>query len=600
MTDTPPGALPKPIVPGLTDLHVFARGGYATVYRATQGSVGRQVAVKVENRTLGSERDQRRFLREARAAGRMSSHPHVVDLFDAGVTVDQHPYLIMELCDGSYAERMRTSPLGPAEARDLGVKIADALAHSHAMGVLHRDVKPANILHSHFNPAVLADFGLAVLAEVRDSSVTLEVLTPAYAPPEMFRHSPPSPAVDVYALAATLYAVMHGKPPRWRTDSNPSLITLMELFNEPIPDLPGIPPELIEVLRFGMANDPQARPSAEQFRDLLAALPLGPVAPISGAPVSGIPISGAPISGAPFPASPFPANPVSGAPNASGTPVPGQPGYGYPVTGSPAYGSPATGSPSYGSSYTGPTGPYPHPHDSGTASGATTSAGHGPTVRPAARDGVPAPRPPSAARYDDDHPTVRTNPRRRRLRWFFGGFGVLVLMVAAATGSWYVARYNPTMARSSDARTTNPPAPPTASGAKTAPGGALPGCGVPLPGGGRCTGELECFGPMRIDGTEADASRVTCAGRHTWEAYAAGDLPAEVDASDHQAIWRDPTVQQVCNDNTFRVATLLRSTGGWQFQVLPPNGDELAPGERTFRCLAGKGTNGLTGPTLGR
>jgi hypothetical protein len=105
---------------------------------------------------------------------------------------------------------------------------------------------------------------------------------------------------------------------------------------------------------------------------------------------------------------------------------------------------------------------------------------------------------------------------------------------------------------------------------------------------------------MRIDGTHAGATRVTCAGRHTWEAYAVGNLPAEVDATDHQAIWKDPTVQRVCNDATFRIATLLQSTGGWQFQVLPPTGDELAPGERTFRCLAGKGTNGLTGPTLGR
>ena len=260
-------------MPGLTGLTVLAKGGYATVYEARQISVGRPVAVKVEHRALDSEEDQRRFLREAHAAGEMSGHPHVVDLFDVGVTADGHPYLIMELCAGTYADKMSRGPLTPVEVRNIGMKIADALAESHARGVLHRDVKPANILHSRFGEPTLADFGLAVLAESRDNSLTLDVLTPAYAPPEAFRHGePPSAAADVYALCASLYAMLAGSPPRWRDDEVPSLAAMIALFDDPIPDIIGVGIPLLDVLRDGMSNDPARRPTAARLKERLAAI----------------------------------------------------------------------------------------------------------------------------------------------------------------------------------------------------------------------------------------------------------------------------------------------------------------------------------------
>jgi serine/threonine protein kinase len=266
VSETPARPVPVPVVPGLTDLSVLSRGGYATVYRAVQISVEREVAVKVENRTLESDKDQRRFLREARAAGRMSSHPHVVDLFDVGVTQDGHPYMIMELCEGSYADRMQHLPLKDAEARYVGARIADALADAHTLGVLHRDVKPANILITRFGEPALADFGLAVLTETRESSITIE-LTPAYAAPEMFHHGKPVPASDVYGLCATLYALMRGRPPRWREGYNPTLASLVDMFAQPVPDLPDASPELTAILRRGMSNEPARRPSAAELRD---------------------------------------------------------------------------------------------------------------------------------------------------------------------------------------------------------------------------------------------------------------------------------------------------------------------------------------------
>jgi serine/threonine protein kinase len=121
----------------------------------------------------------------------------------------------------------------------------------------------------------LADFGLAVLAETRETSLTLEVLTPAYSPPETFRPGPPTAAVDVYSLCATLYAMLSGRPPRWQHQRNPSLATIMDLFHQPIDGLPGVPAPFLELLRAGMANDPLTRPSAVRLRDLLAALALG-------------------------------------------------------------------------------------------------------------------------------------------------------------------------------------------------------------------------------------------------------------------------------------------------------------------------------------
>jgi hypothetical protein len=160
------------------------------------------------------------------------------------------------------------------------VKIADALADAHRLGVLHRDVKPANILVSGFGEPALADFGLAVLTETRDLSIMMDVLTPAYAPREMLRPGcQPSPVADVYALCATLYALLRGRPPRWYDDRDPSLVELLDLFDVPIPDLPDVPVDLLDVLRAGMANDADQRPSAAQVRDRLAGLPVQP-API--------------------------------------------------------------------------------------------------------------------------------------------------------------------------------------------------------------------------------------------------------------------------------------------------------------------------------
>ncbi len=264
-------------LPGLADLTPLGQGGFATVYRARQVQLNREVAVKIDDRVLRTERDRRRFLREAHAAARLSGHPHVVSVHDADFTPQGTPYLVMELCPGgSLADLVRREgPLGPDRVRQLGVQLADALAAAHAEGVLHRDIKPGNILLDRYGTAKLADFGLAALLDAEGSStVTRDALSPSYAPPEAFAMARPTPAADVYALAATLYDLLAGKPPRpvpWPVES---FDHLGEVLRSPVPPVPGVPQDLHDTLVRALHPDLAHRtPSATRLRQELSQVP---------------------------------------------------------------------------------------------------------------------------------------------------------------------------------------------------------------------------------------------------------------------------------------------------------------------------------------
>jgi serine/threonine protein kinase len=248
------------------------------VWEAKQLSLNRLVAVKVDRRTLETDAEQRRFLREAGAAGRMSGHPGIVTVHDAGILTDDRPYLVMALCEGGSLTKWVKGEPRPSqeEVREVGVRIADALAATHARGVLHRDVKPANILIDSYGHVGLADFGLAALPDPgMELSETLEAITPAYAPPEVFHRRPPTAAGDVYSLGATLYAVLSGRPPHWPENGTPNVLDVFERLEDPIDRIPGVDDEFMDALLAALAFDPADRPSAEEFRDRLSALTLG-------------------------------------------------------------------------------------------------------------------------------------------------------------------------------------------------------------------------------------------------------------------------------------------------------------------------------------
>ena len=270
-------AIAPPDLAGLSGWRPLARGGFATVWEARQDSLDRLVAVKVDQRKLDTDAERRRFLREAGAAGRLSGHPGIVTVHDAGILADGRPFLVMELCPGGSLTRWLPAANRHSEraVRDVGVRIADALAAAHARGVLHRDVKPANILIDAYDHAGLADFGLAAMPEPgMELSETIEAITPAYAPPEAFRQETPTEFSDVYSLAATLYAVLSGRPPRWPDSTTPTVRDLLERQDEPIEPIPGVDPALMKLLLTAMSAEPSERPTAARFRDQLAALPL--------------------------------------------------------------------------------------------------------------------------------------------------------------------------------------------------------------------------------------------------------------------------------------------------------------------------------------
>jgi hypothetical protein len=277
-----------PRIPGLSDLRPLGAGGFATVYRAHQAQLGRDVAVKIDNRVLVDERDRRRFLREAHAAAKLSGHPHVVGVHDANITAQGTPYMVMELCTGgSLADQLdERGPLHHEQVRDLGIKLADALAAAHQEGVLHRDIKPGNILVDRYGTPKLADFGLAALLDAQGgSTVTRDALSPSYAPPEAFAMAEPTPQADVYSLAATLYTLLAGKPPRPVPWPITSFDQLGEILRRPVAAVNGVPPALHEILARALHPDANLRtPSAAQLRDELGDPMRQPTVPVTPPP----------------------------------------------------------------------------------------------------------------------------------------------------------------------------------------------------------------------------------------------------------------------------------------------------------------------------
>jgi eukaryotic-like serine/threonine-protein kinase len=245
----------------------------ASVYLGRDGQLERRVAVKLLAASVGRDDElRRRFARESRLAARLS-HPNVVAVFDAGEDAGR-PYIVMEYVEGETLADVlrRRGALPTEEAAEIAAQVAAGLAHAHAQGLVHRDVKPQNLLVSGDGRVKIADFGVARSDDLSKLTQAGTVLgTAAYLSPEQAAGSEVGPASDVYSLGVVLYELLTGRTP-YRFDS------LADLGAPRKPPPP--PPALADVVARCLAADPSERPSAAEVeRELLRS-----VEPASEAP----------------------------------------------------------------------------------------------------------------------------------------------------------------------------------------------------------------------------------------------------------------------------------------------------------------------------
>ncbi|CUW30563.1 MULTISPECIES: serine/threonine-protein kinase [Streptomyces] len=273
----------------------LGHGGMGTVWRAKDEVVDREVAVK-EPRVPDHlpEREQanayERMRREARAAARLD-HPAVVNVHDVAV-VDGRPWIVMELVHGrTLGEVLRDGTLDAREAARIGLQVLGALEAAHAAGVLHRDVKPDNILLGRYDRVVLTDFGIAQIeGDTRLTDTGGFVGSPEFIAPERVLGQRPGPASDLWSLGVVLYAATEGVSP-FRRSNTPA--TLQSVLNAtPAPPASAVGP-LAEVINGLLHKDPAHRPTADRVRALLteAAKPPAPPAPVAP-PAAAPPVPG--------------------------------------------------------------------------------------------------------------------------------------------------------------------------------------------------------------------------------------------------------------------------------------------------------------------
>jgi serine/threonine-protein kinase PknK len=250
---------------GFEDAAEIGRGGFGVVYRCAQPLLDRSVAVKVLTADLDPE-NLDRFLREQHAMGRLSGHPNIVTILQVGTTTTGRPFIVMPYHAKNSLEALirRHGPLDWRETLRIGVKLAGALEAAHQAGILHRDVKPGNILLSEYGEPELTDFGIARIAGGFQTATGVITGSPAFTAPEVLEGNTPTPASDVYSLGATLFCVLTGHAAYERRSGEKVVAQFLRITSQPIPNLRerGFPANVASVIERAMTRDPAARPAS--------------------------------------------------------------------------------------------------------------------------------------------------------------------------------------------------------------------------------------------------------------------------------------------------------------------------------------------------
>ncbi len=251
-----------PVIAGFSPVHVLGSGGFADVFLYEQDMPRRKVAVKVLLDEVVDDRVRQMFQAEANLMARLSTHPSILTVFQASVASDGRPYLVMELCSSSLSDRYRREPIPVSEVLAIGIRIGAALETAHREGVLHRDVKPSNILLTAYGNPVLSDFGIAATLGESDPDEPIGMSIPWSAPEVLGDESRGTIQSEVYSLAATVYSLLAGRSPfevRGGKNGAGDLMDRIDKGGVKPTGRPDVPPSLERLLATAMSRKPQHR-----------------------------------------------------------------------------------------------------------------------------------------------------------------------------------------------------------------------------------------------------------------------------------------------------------------------------------------------------